>query len=588
MTKGKMQNQTIDEQIARARENSIRAETQEPRAVASFYDRETDHIVLELANGCTFTFPPALAQGLGHASADDLNQLELTPAGDTVYWEKLDVHLSIPDLLAGLFGTKRWMAEIGRKGGRSTSTVKASAARENGKKGGRPATRRTKEPTNSDNAEQPSKLDVLTRKIVDYRNRWAFYECSTIQYYVVGAGSGKTLNVLGHLSNQIPERFSLDSLLFTDNFDDLVESNNDIFITLYVESLKKRLDHLQHSFALWEDLSHHFSVTKQLWIDLSDMVSERTSTRVWTDFIRCSLTWDAALSHLIVMLDGCDLMKVDSLSEGLMEPYFAFGNFAHQTIPDLESAPSRTYENALSASLQLAEYQIKNATCFMEELIRSQVKGRKGHSSSSSSDKGQWSVLSAFQEQQRELIAAAPVETDLDYKQLTRLSPSAALANQCCRCLYLARQCNETNPRNKRLVKDENTNLALEACARLPWMVARDSTTFGIFVFNLWTICEWAMHKEIDWLSGEPPLEKSSKVLWSVKKLRDNFVHLGLSKNLKSLSRSVNPNTREALALLDFKDMADSPDDFGRLQKKILTEMEQFFTSTIEQQNATE
>jgi hypothetical protein len=73
-----------------------------------------------------------------------------------------------------------------------------------------------------------------------------------------------------------------------------------------------------------------------------------------------------------------------------------------------------------------------------------------------------------------------------------------------------------------------------------------------------------------------------------VKKLRDNFVHLGLSKNLKSLSRSVNPNTREALALLDFKDMADSPDDFGRLQKKILTEMEQFFTSTIEQQNATE
>jgi general stress protein YciG len=33
---------------------------------------------------------------------------------------------------------KIWMAELGRKGGKATSTSKSAAARLNGKKGGRP------------------------------------------------------------------------------------------------------------------------------------------------------------------------------------------------------------------------------------------------------------------------------------------------------------------------------------------------------------------------------------------------------------------------------------------------------------------
>ena len=37
-----------------------------------------------------------------------------------------------------LFGTKAWMSELARRGGRITSPAKAAAARANGAKGGRP------------------------------------------------------------------------------------------------------------------------------------------------------------------------------------------------------------------------------------------------------------------------------------------------------------------------------------------------------------------------------------------------------------------------------------------------------------------
>jgi hypothetical protein len=45
----------------------------------------------------------------------------------------------VPALVAGIFGTKRWMTgELARIAGRVRSPAKASAARANGAKGGRP------------------------------------------------------------------------------------------------------------------------------------------------------------------------------------------------------------------------------------------------------------------------------------------------------------------------------------------------------------------------------------------------------------------------------------------------------------------
>lgn len=106
-----------------------------PHAVRARYDRRSRRIVIELTNGSQFAFPAELAQGLSGASPEALAEIELSGGGYGLHWPSLDVDLTVPGLLAGVFGTARWMAA---RAGRATSPAKAAAARRNGAKGGRP------------------------------------------------------------------------------------------------------------------------------------------------------------------------------------------------------------------------------------------------------------------------------------------------------------------------------------------------------------------------------------------------------------------------------------------------------------------
>ncbi|MGU3495224.1 DUF2442 domain-containing protein [Xanthobacteraceae bacterium A53D] len=109
------------------------------RAVRARYDRRRGRVVIALDTGVELTFPAALAEGLADADADALAEIEITPTGLGLHWPKLDADLYVPALLEGVFGTKRWMArEMGASGGRVRSAAKATAARANGRKGGRP------------------------------------------------------------------------------------------------------------------------------------------------------------------------------------------------------------------------------------------------------------------------------------------------------------------------------------------------------------------------------------------------------------------------------------------------------------------
>ncbi len=125
---------------ARARARSARA--QEPRARRAYYDRERKLVVVELTNGAVFAFPPRLAQGLRGASADALAEVDVSPSGEALHWERLDADLRVPALLQGMFGTRTWMRQLGQAGGRVRSEAKARAARANGAKGGRPRSAR--------------------------------------------------------------------------------------------------------------------------------------------------------------------------------------------------------------------------------------------------------------------------------------------------------------------------------------------------------------------------------------------------------------------------------------------------------------
>ena len=124
-----------DAQIDAALQRGKDAALNEPRAASAHYDRKLGRMIVELTNGCTFSFPSRLAQGLETATEDQLAQVEILGAGYGLHWEALDADLSVPGLLAGLFGTRSHMARLA---GRATSPAKAAAARTNGAKGGRP------------------------------------------------------------------------------------------------------------------------------------------------------------------------------------------------------------------------------------------------------------------------------------------------------------------------------------------------------------------------------------------------------------------------------------------------------------------
>ena len=124
-----------DDKIDLALERGAEAAALEPRASAVRFDRKRDRVVVDLTNGCSFAFPPRLAQGLEHASSDQIAEVEIEGSGYGLHWEALDVDLSVPGLLGGLFGTRSYMAKLA---GRTTSAAKATAARTNGAKGGRP------------------------------------------------------------------------------------------------------------------------------------------------------------------------------------------------------------------------------------------------------------------------------------------------------------------------------------------------------------------------------------------------------------------------------------------------------------------
>ncbi len=128
----------LDAQIVRAKAAAQEADATEPRATSVRFDRSTGLIVISLKNGAFFSFPPTLVQGLGKASPEDLDDVWLDASGSSVHWERLDADFNIAGLVTGIFGTKAWMSELGRKGGQATSPTKAESSRNNGKKGGRP------------------------------------------------------------------------------------------------------------------------------------------------------------------------------------------------------------------------------------------------------------------------------------------------------------------------------------------------------------------------------------------------------------------------------------------------------------------
>jgi hypothetical protein len=108
-------------------------------AVGVRYLRDEAALEINLLNGCRLTVPGHLIQGFMDGTDDDRAAIEISPVGYGLHWPALDLDLSVPGLVAGVTGTRKWMDGLrAARAGSGTSPAKAAAARANGAKGGRP------------------------------------------------------------------------------------------------------------------------------------------------------------------------------------------------------------------------------------------------------------------------------------------------------------------------------------------------------------------------------------------------------------------------------------------------------------------
>lgn len=130
----------LKENYAKASRSGRLAARIEPRAAKVIYLTRERALQIELTNGVELTIPVQLISELKRATSCEIAEAEVLGRGDALHWEGLDLDISVPGLMAALFDSRTWMAELGRAGGRRSSAEKAAAARKNGRKGGRPRT----------------------------------------------------------------------------------------------------------------------------------------------------------------------------------------------------------------------------------------------------------------------------------------------------------------------------------------------------------------------------------------------------------------------------------------------------------------
>ena len=133
---------TSDAEIDRAIEHA-RQLPSEPRVTEVEYrpGPGLDLLILKLSDGRRHLIPREDLQGLQSATKEQIARVKILGKGTGLHWPALDVDFYVPGLLRGVYGNKKWMAEIGRSGGSVRSAAKKRAARVNGLKGGRPRQR---------------------------------------------------------------------------------------------------------------------------------------------------------------------------------------------------------------------------------------------------------------------------------------------------------------------------------------------------------------------------------------------------------------------------------------------------------------
>jgi hypothetical protein len=114
---------TTDAEIETAIRQARVSAKYDQHVVRAAYSPRTDRISLRMGNGVNHSIPRRLLQGLADAPPAQLSRIELLGGGAGLYWPALDVAHSVSGLLAGIYGSAKWMR--GLQGGSDDQRIRA-------------------------------------------------------------------------------------------------------------------------------------------------------------------------------------------------------------------------------------------------------------------------------------------------------------------------------------------------------------------------------------------------------------------------------------------------------------------------------
>ena len=112
------------------------------RATAARFDRTARKVFVDLGD-YTLGIPLSAMPHIADATDEQLDAVQVIGAGNILHWEELDADYSVSALAGELLDPMVSSYHFARRGGMATTERKKAAARENGKRGGRPRLKRS-------------------------------------------------------------------------------------------------------------------------------------------------------------------------------------------------------------------------------------------------------------------------------------------------------------------------------------------------------------------------------------------------------------------------------------------------------------
>lgn len=110
---------TSDSEIDMAIKSARKYEIYDRLAIKAEYLASTDRLRLVMNDGAAVSIPRRLIQGLADVrKREKLSRIQILERGAGLLWPLLDVSHSVQGLIAGVYGSERWMNELGSKNAR--------------------------------------------------------------------------------------------------------------------------------------------------------------------------------------------------------------------------------------------------------------------------------------------------------------------------------------------------------------------------------------------------------------------------------------------------------------------------------------